>query len=296
MTETISIAEKCMLVQIRQFGWTASIKDQGITGEVEEAKEAERGTGGYYKQLFQRSKTLDTLRKNRAGLTKYHETVTSPWLGRGMRIMMNRTFEDYRSRVSDYKNTDEDLVRALVAGWEKDIERDKSRLGKSFNETDYPNRDRVAKQFHLQVRFFPVPVADDWRCQLMEQDIEEIKAGIEDEVQEGVAFAMKDTWGRIHMALEHWVEKLTDPEEGKRNRLYNSMTDGMAELAMILPSLNVSDDPQLATMAQELQGKLVRKYKLDDLKEDADLRVEARDEAQKIVDQMVGFGVLQEAA
>ena len=287
--ETISIAEKCMLVQVRKFGWTASIKDTGITGEVEESKGAERGTGGYYKQLFQKSQTLDALQKNRSALTKYHETVTAPWLSRGMRIMMNRRFDEYRTRINEYKTQDQELVDLLIKNWDRYVEQDKVRLGNTFNPADYPTPERVRNQFHIQVRFFSVPVAGDFRCELAAEDLKEVRDGIEQEVEEGIQFAMKDTNERIVTALTHWIDKLTDPEEGKKNRLYKSMTDGMAELALILPTLNITGDPEMDRMAKELQQKLVARYKIDDLKEDAELRAEAKDEAEKILSNMAGF-------
>jgi len=95
---------------------------------------------------------------------------------------------------------------------------------------------------------------------------------------------MNDCWHRLYKHVEHITEKLSDP----KNIFRDSMLDNARETCDLLTRLNITEDPNLESMRQAVERKLLDHHP-DTLRNDFDVRQDTAAEARKIMDAMSVF-------
>ena len=155
------------------------------------------------------------------------------------------------------------------------------RLNNMFNEEDYPDLGTLRTKYSFSTQVSRVPVADDFRVNLNDDEIESIKASIEKQVQESTKSAMHDLWTRLFGVVQHMAERLSKED----NKFKNSLVNNINELCDLLPKLNITNNPELTKSVQEIESKLTA-YDPQTLREDKTARNETAVEAQKILNKM----------
>jgi hypothetical protein len=68
--------------------------------------------------------------------------------------------------------------------------------------------------------------------------------------------AMREPWERLYQEISHIKDKMIDKEDGKPQKLYQSMLDNALALCGTLESLNLLDDPDLEAARRALEQSL----------------------------------------
>jgi hypothetical protein len=152
-----------------------------------------------------------------------------------------------------------------------------------FNEKDYPSPYEIRSKFYFDVHFDPIPEEGDIRVNIQQDELDKLNADLETRKNEAIAQAMKDPYIRLHEAIYHAYERLDNPKAIFRD----SLIDNLVDLVKILPSLNITNDPKLDELRQEVSEKLT-KYDADTLRQDPLARRETRDSASDILKKMNG--------
>jgi hypothetical protein len=158
------------------------------------------------------------------------------------------------------------------------------KLNGLYSHDDYPEPHKVAQKFSMDIAFFPVPDAADWRVNLSDDETEFLRKQIEEKVMASQGRAMKEAWDRIFKVVEKAHLRLSNPE----GRIYESLVENARELCEILPSLNIADDPNLERMRQEVERELCD-YHVDDLRKNEGVRLAVADKMKEIMDKMGPF-------
>jgi predicted GNAT superfamily acetyltransferase len=97
---------------------------------------------------------------------------------------------------------------------------------------------------------------------------------------QAIKTAMNDIWHKLHDNLTTLVRQLDVNEEGKGNRLYDSVFDRAIELTEMLGTCNVTGDSQMEAMKRQLEQAFhvsgERSLNLDQIKRSPRLREETR--------------------
>jgi hypothetical protein len=157
-------------------------------------------------------------------------------------------------------------------------------LGDLFNPEDYPSADEIASQFGIDTGFEPLPDAEDFRVDLVEEEIESIREQLREEQQVKAEQAMRDLWNRTFKVVKNMSERLSTPDGVFRNTLVGNVAD----MAGLLGQMNVTDDPELDKLRREIEDKLI-KYDAQALREDGDARVETAKAATEILNKMAAY-------
>jgi hypothetical protein len=94
--------------------------------------------------------------------------------------------------------------------------------------------------------------------------------------------AMQDVWKRLYDCAAKTHERLADP----RNTFRDTLVDNARDLVRVLPSLNITNDPNLIAMAKELDDSLCRHHP-ETLRQPGVTRAET---ASKMADLMAKMG------
>jgi hypothetical protein len=114
-------------------------------------------------------------------------------------------------------------------------------------------------KFAFRVNYMPVPTAGDFRVDVGNAAMDDIKAKLERLAQERVDEAMKDVRQRLGDHLKRMSDRLTtDYVEGeaKARRFHDSLVDGALELCDLTKTLNVVNDPDLEAARKALEQTL----------------------------------------
>ena len=280
-----TIQEKAMIVRLKISLWTAMAVDSAATGEANKAMEASADAGKYKKYLV-KCEELRKLRRSAYYVRRVVKEMTLPWYDDGARLLTATAHMDFvkkvRKPISDFTAERTNLI----ARWPQIKAESKKRLGKMFDESEFPSKEELAARFDVSYRIENVPSADDFRVAVSAKDAEDIKAAIEENVQKQVTVGMKDLWVRLKDALSHVSDKLSDKESVFRD----SLIGNVRSLCETLPKLNLTGDKEFDSIVKEVQ-KTVANLEPEKLRKDPKVRKETADKAKTIIDKMQGYGL-----
>lgn len=278
----MNLSDRALLVQLSISQWSARKYDRKASKQVADANHASANAGRYNKALMPMNGYLEDVhsKSNTIRAVFYNETL--PWGLEGMQILPTANYLNFMTEFRKHKGEWEYLVNLFFDNYERLRDEAKTNLGDLYNPLDYPALDDMRKKFNMDLAVFPVP-ATDFRVQIGNDELSRIQQDIERRVQDAQLTAMRDVWQRLFDRVKHIAEKCADPKAIFRD----SMMENARELCDLLPRLNLTDDPNLERLRQEVESKLI--HHPDALRNNPDLRRDTATEAKKIMDAMGVF-------
>jgi hypothetical protein len=151
-----------------------------------------------------------------------------------------------------------------------------------YKAGDYPELEDVKGKFGFRRSVDPIPESGDFRLDVSNDDLEDIKSQYEAKFTERLADAMRAPWDRLHTTLSAMSEKLKDDGDDKK-RYHDSLLTNAQELCSLLTKLNVTNDPKLEEARQDLERSIVG-VSMDALKEDGYERHALKNKVDAIID------------
>jgi hypothetical protein len=277
------LAKKAILVSLNISHWKARKHDKRVTDKVNREHNAVADAGRYNKLIMPKD-AIDPVEKIVTRARAYHVAHTLPWCG-DARLLAVRNYEEYAKAMSEFESEFRAAARTFIANYERFVAERKADLNGLFNEKDYP-RD-VTKKFDFNINPMPFADASDLRIELADAHAEQIRAEIEKTVNAAHDEALKAPLRKVVDAVAHMVERLTVYKPGEKGvrasgTFYDSLVENVAEIADLLPKLNLSDNPEFDKLAADLKSKLCAED-VKTLRENEDVRVAVRDDAAAIL-------------
>lgn len=287
-TQTQTIAERAMLVTVNISTFNAIKTDAKITREVADSHNSDV-TMGQYKKATIAKEALEPIKKLAGEIRTEHYRRTLPWGDDGSRILTGAGYWDYadwmRQRESDWTP----LVDAFLTAWPSYVDDARQRLNGLFNPADYPSAYELRRRFSFRWTVRPVPTAGDFRVELGAAEVDAIRQQIEDGLNVTVQAAMVDVWDRIKTVVSAMAERLRayDPAKPGANPFRDSLVGNIRELVGILPSLNLTNDPNVARFADEMRELCA--HDAQSLRDNMFTREDVAAKAEAMLDQMRQF-------
>jgi hypothetical protein len=271
-----------MLVDLNISCWTGKKIDKSVSQEVDETKEAKSRAGNYNKNLLAGTEYLDQIVKFAAGVRLWHNKRTLPWADAGTRLLPMTSFLSYKATLNDLEAEYNALVDRFLDKYPELVDAAAFNLGKLFNRDDYPEVETIRNKFKFSYMFSPVPTAGDFRVDIGETALAELRDQFELNANNKVERAMKEAWGRLHDVLCHMSEKLTDTEEGKSREFRDSLVGNALELVDTLKALNITNDQSLETARKELFSAIAG-VEGKELRRNPDIRKDVKSQVDNIL-------------
>jgi hypothetical protein len=277
------ITEKAMLASLHIKQWAARKHDKAVSREVNTHYGSQADAGRFNKVLATKEalKDIQTVVSAARG---FHLEQTLPWGERGERLLPSRNYGDYSRRMREFSRDFDRAVEAFVRDYPVVIFEARNVLGGLFNRDDYPQPSEIRDKFALRTVINPVPLAEDFRVRLAEDEVAAIQADIAERLRASQAAATRDVWQRLYTVVAHMVERLSDPEAVFRDTLVGNIV----QLTELVPKLNITDDPQLEAFRRSIQESLCR-LEPEILRRDPQSRRETADAARQVLDAMGGY-------
>ena len=272
-----------MLVELNISIWTARKLDKKVSNDVDISNSTQTKAGNYHKNLLAGDSTLSEIGKLASVIRSYHMSITSPWSDSGQRLLTTAYFMDYKRVMARYERQYWDAVNQFIPEYGTKISAAAFQLGNLFNRDEYPDVDKVRDKFGLSIRYTPVPEAGDFRVDIGNEGMAELKAQYDTLYATNVAKVTQDAWDRLYKALSQLSFGLRTNEDGTKGKIYESVLDNASDLCEILQHLNVSGDTQLEAMRAKLKDSL-HGIEVEDLKKSDYTRGVLKQEVDSLLD------------
>ena len=289
--------ESAFLVRVSISLWTARKLDKNATREAKERAGATAKAGVKLYKTVLAADALDNIEAIANAARAEHRKRTVPWAYDGPGAITVAGYPAYKAAMLDYEKQFNAAVARFVAEYEHDrhdlltngSNAMRVGLGRLFNPADYPAVPELARKFSFTLSVEPVPEAEHFHAPLPLDDVREIRQGIIETNANALDNANQTAWGRV---IEH-VEKLKlrlegykpakngQPVEGK---FHDSLIENITELAGLIPSINIANDPDLTRIGQRLFS--LTAYTAQDLRESASLRADIARQAGEVLTQI----------
>jgi len=228
-------------------------------------------------------------------------TLSSPF---GKTRMLPVTMYDKYCQAMDEHKIKFDLsVAELIKEIPQLKERARIDLNGMFKESDYSFIDSIQDRYSFKRLITPVPSGGNFIADLVDSEIETIKADIEQTNKAMVENAMQDSFFKLHEkvkkiadALDGYTVERVRKAGGKwknepSRKLFDSMLTRLADLVEVLPDLNITNDPTLDGLINEIKASDILKHDIATFKQPANAAIvkTVQSEASDIADKMVGF-------
>ena len=284
------LSEKALLVRLSVKCPSFSKTDKAVSAEVADQKNAN------HKAVQVLKTTIDTthskykaVKTARGVLYNVFAAETAPWSEDGWYIIKASGYERFTEVMREKKDAFDLAVADFVKVYPELVDQAPDRLGDLYDPGLFPAQDEVSGMFWADIEVRPVPEAGDFRVAMSEDDKQKITAQIQRKNEERVSEVTTECFDRAYNAVSNMVTRLEayDPDK-KGAKLYDSLVGNVRDIAELLPSLNVGDDPRLEQLAKEI-GQRLTETDAATLKEDGAKRQEVAADAREIMNQIDDF-------
>jgi len=197
-----------------------------------------------------------------AEIRTYFYSCTLPWNDEGYRVLASSNYFDFTNQMNNFTQRFKGLVQEFFAAYPRYCEEARIVLGKLWNLEEYPDAAKLMKKFDVKVEFEPMASGEDFRVSLGADEQNRLAREIDAQYKRKVDRGMSELWSRLQVA----VLRLANTLEKPKSKFYNTTIPNVAEIARMVPKLNIVNDDGLNTLAQDALDRLVimdRKYLVD---------------------------------
>jgi len=256
--------------------WTANRLDKAATTDLISRNNA---TAVDAAQVRKNLMAGTTLRKNiadyAAGCRLWHNTRTLPWADKGPRILPTSLFMDYKAELNVRRETFLKMVSEFQVQYPALVQTAANYMGTLHDPADYPPVEEVMQKFGFKTVFSPVPESGDFRLDIPQQELEDVRRSYDDAFDNRLAEAMRTPWEQLHKMLSGMSLKLAEGDEETKRRWHDTFLTNAHELCAMLTHLNITKDPKLEAARRQLESALVG-ADIDDIKENEDTRADLK--------------------
>jgi hypothetical protein len=256
-----NVTDRAMLASLHISSWSGMAVDREVTDNVNESYKAAKEAGSYSKRLVA-SSFLNGVSTAHSQAKAAHRLYTLPWDDDGTRILASSAYFKYQALMKDCREKVQVEVRAFLTTRDEYIKEGRTRLGKMFNVDDYPDDETVESKFGFDIELSKVPEAGDFRVDLSAESVKAISKDIERRTNARLEAAMNEIFERVTDVVSKMSERLREyspAKDGKKATgiIRDSVVYNVNQLADLLPTLNITNDPRIDTLQKQLKADLV---------------------------------------
>jgi hypothetical protein len=241
--------------------WEAKKKARSVEAKAEAEAGTVKGAVSARKSLLPGAEKLEAIINHSKAMSRWWSDVSAPWFDNGMRVYNVAGHIDIQTAYGDMARYRDQLVNEFMDEYPALREKARFDLNELFDEQDYPMPESVRAKFRTSLEIMPLPDINDFRVipGLDEAEAELLVEEAQRKSAERMQEALQTTVTRVLDVLRTLADRLaayTEKETAdvKGNRFYESWVDNVKEIAQLLPQLNLTNDPAINALANEIAG------------------------------------------
>lgn len=279
-----TLSNRALLVSLGISQWTARKLDRAETTALAQRHGTPGEVARVNKSLLPFAAQLDAIHKKSGEIRTFYYKNSLPWGMEGVNVIRADAYMDFAMKMKSHMDDWNLKVDAFCAEYPRLVEEAKILLNTLWKADDYPDVSTIRSRFHIGVKFMPVPDAGDWRVEIEDDALQELRDQITKEVGASQTAAMQDAWRRVHEVVTHAHGRLSNPDAKFRD----SLVENAQELCSVLTALNIADDKDLEAVRAELERALCS-HQPTTLRENMSVRSSVADQLAEIERKMGAF-------
>jgi hypothetical protein len=276
-----SLAERAILVRVAECMNGVMKFDNDARNKLAIDGNAEKESLSVTKRLWPK-KEIENLRGFIGSARALHRKMTLPWNDVGYRLLPNDQFFEFVKDMSAIRNKFNDARNNFKSNFYLYKAEGLKKMGEYADPSVYPSHpDDLDRMFQLDIMIRPCPNSNDIRVDLPEEVLMEMRNQTDIQIKRDVTDAIKELWDRFGVVIKHMVTKL---DTGDPRYYRESMLTNISDLIKIIPSYNLTDDPELENSRKEIENVINNIKSIDDVKDDEQLRRDTVDKLTKLMD------------
>ena len=284
-----SIGSSAMLSELAISQWTARKKDRKASKDVTDSNNAESGVANVNKKLLGNCAELDRVHKMTGEVRRVHYAMTMPWSDAGLRLLPTVQYFNYHKAMTDIENQWRALVGKFLSSYQWEISKAQAKLGDLFDVNEYPTTDALVGKFAFNLNYIPLPDAGDFRIDVGNDAVDEVKTSYDNYYSRQLENAMNDVWTRLHTALSNMSERL-DYHDSNKKVFRDRLVDNVTDMIGLLDVCNVTGDSHMTALKNKLEDTMYG-ISADVLRESTDTRVETKRAVDQIISELPGIEI-----
>ena len=260
-----AIANSAFLVKLNISVWSASKRNKTLEQELAASKNADPRATRLYDNLMIGSAGHNDIQKYAANARLWHTTMTLPWDDKGYRLCPTSLFIDYKAQHNWKRQEFENMVTNFESMYSVYRTIAEGYRGLMFNADDYPPVGEVMSKYAWNFVVAPVPTSGHLCIDLPEQEMRELRAACDGEVDRKIQEAVKESEHRLRKQLDQISAKCAEGGDDDDKRWHDTFISNPLELCRMLKHMNVTNDPKLEEARKKLEeimeGKTTEMFK-----------------------------------
>lgn len=282
-TSNITIASSSMLVDLTIKGYQGKKLDRAVADEIAGVKHAKSRAGSYQKNLFANCRELAAIQSYDVMIRQWHLSRTLPWSDRGPRLLPTKIYFDYMKELAQHQQVREALVDEFEKEYANIIQSAQFELGALFNVDDYPDVSEIRYKFQMQYNIYPLPESGDFRVDIGNEGLEQLRSEFEQAQERRIADAMQDIRDRVKDTVQRLSNQLRIEPDGTKGRVHESTIEACLDLCNSLGDLNLTRDPEIEEIRKALRNTM-QYCDAKDLRKDEGSRIQTKKELDHLLD------------
>ncbi len=215
----------------------------------------------------------------------YMQSQTVPWYGDSCLLPKDKLF-DFSAKVTEYQDELDKEVNRFIRSYSSLINEAAQELGDMFNSEDYPDPMELKGKFSLGVKF--VPVSDSNKFSDLGFDdtsTDRLRAAAIEAENKLLKEATENLFERVKLRVQMLANRFKDP---LTKRYHQSLVDGLEVLVDTLPSLNITGDPGLSNVIDDVR-QMIASFDFDEAKEKPEVREDVAAQCDAILAKIGAF-------
>jgi hypothetical protein len=135
----------------------------------------------------------------------------------------------------------------------------------------------------MHYNIYPLPEAGDFRIDIGNEGLEQLRSEFEEAQEKRISDAMQDIRDRVKDVVGKLSNQLRIEPDGTKGRVHESTIEACLELCTVMGDLNLTGDPEIEQMRRELRNT-VEYCDAKDLRKDEGSRVQVKKELDHLLD------------
>lgn len=262
-----ALSANYLLVDLEIRSWAGKRTDRAVSDEVLANKGATRDGGKFVKFLLASADAeLETVKQMATAVRAFVYSRTVPWSSaesgarRGSRLLGAKGSIEFLKELNQIKREYDDHVSKLASVWDERVAQAKANLSGLSANDKYPTAQEIPELFSISVDMRPVPKHSDFsRINIPAELAEALGQSNAAETVTQLNNAMDDLRERLLKELARIGTQMQKVAVGDKTRLYDSLITNMQELVALTRSMNVTGNPALTKLADDIETKLLQR-------------------------------------
>lgn len=190
----MSIKDHALLVRLSVNKPQMTMKDEKATRDAENANNA-HGAGQFRKDLYPKA-LIQPIAQVESAARAYITRVTYPWT-RGEDMLPTVKFMEFTERMGKFQLEFDQCVTAFLNNWSNVMVKAQQDQGDLFDAGVYPDLSDMKSEFRFRIMYRPVTDSTDFRVQMQEEEMDELRASVEAATKESMNTFMREPLERL---------------------------------------------------------------------------------------------------